>query len=101
MNLPSSKLTLSVVITCYREGKLLLEAVDSILEQTYIPQEIIVVNDASSDKETNQVCQELEKNPLITLVWRNKNGGPSIARNNGFQIAQGEILVPLDGNICV
>ncbi len=90
--------SISVVITCYREGKLLNEAVDSVMNQTLLPEEIIIVNDASYHAETNQVCQELEKNPAIRLVWRDKNGGPSVARNHGFQVANGEILVPLDAD---
>lgn len=93
-----NNLSISVVITCFREGKLILEAVESVLRQTLLPLEIIIVNDTSQDPETNNVCQDLEKNPLITIVWRKENGGPSVARNNGFQIAQGEILVPLDAD---
>ncbi|MEB3193331.1 MAG: glycosyltransferase family 2 protein [Snowella sp.] len=97
-NQEKNEMLMSVVITCYREEKLLNEAVDSVMNQTLLPKEIIIVNDASSHVETNQVCQELEKNSAIRLVWRDENGGPSVARNHGFQIATGEILVPLDAD---
>jgi glycosyltransferase involved in cell wall biosynthesis len=90
--------TLSVVITCYREGDLLLEAVASVRQQTQPPQEIIIVNDASPDERTNQICRQLETEPDITLVWQAVNGGPSVARNAGFAAAQGEVLVPLDAD---
>lgn len=89
---------ISVVITCYREGDVLYEAINSILSQTLLPIEIIIVNDASSDRRTIEVCQELEKNPIIQVVWRQENGGSSVARDQGFAIAKGEILVPLDGD---
>ncbi len=89
---------ISIVITCYREGDLLYDAVDSILSQTLLPLEIIIVNDASSDRRTIEVCQELEKTDLIRVVWREVNGGSSIARDNGFDLARGEILVPLDAD---
>lgn len=89
---------ISVVITCYREGDLLYDAINSILSQTLLPLEIIIVNDASSDRRTIEVCQELEKNSLIQVIWREVNGGSSVARDLGFAIAQGEILVPLDGD---
>lgn len=89
---------ISVVITCYREGDLLLDAINSILSQTLLPLEIIIVNDASSDRRTIEVCQELEKNTLVQVVWREVNGGSSVARDHGFEIAQGHILVPLDGD---
>lgn len=90
--------TLSVVITCYREGDLLLEAVESVRRQTQPPLEIVIVNDASPDDRTNQVCRQLGTDPNIALVWQAQNGGPSIARNAGFAAAQGEILVPLDAD---
>ncbi|MGB5972437.1 MAG: glycosyltransferase family 2 protein [Nodosilinea sp.] len=90
--------TLSVVITCYREGDLLLEAVESVRQQTQPPLEIVIVNDASPDDRTNQVCRELEAEPDISLVWQAQNGGPSVARNAGFAAAQGDILVPLDAD---
>ena len=89
---------ISIVITCYREGNLLFNAIDSILSQTLLPIEIIIVNDASSDRRTIEVCQELEKNDLIQVIWREVNGGSSIARDNGFEVAQGDILVPLDAD---
>jgi glycosyltransferase involved in cell wall biosynthesis len=90
--------SISVVITCYTEGALIYEAVNSVLQQSQPPQEIILVNDASSHKETNRVCQDLVQNPLVCLIWRSQNGGPSAARNDGFQAAQGEILVLLDAD---
>jgi glycosyltransferase involved in cell wall biosynthesis len=89
---------ISVIITCYREGNLIFEAVNSILAQTLLPLEILLVNDASSDRSTIDVCQTLEQNPLVRVIWRGTNGGPSVARENGFSLAQGEILVPLDAD---
>ena len=90
--------SISVVITCYQEGDLLLDAVNSILSQTLFPIEIIIVNDASSDRRTIEVCQELENNALIRVIWREINGGSSVARDNGFEVAQGDILVTLDAD---
>jgi glycosyltransferase involved in cell wall biosynthesis len=90
--------SISVVITCYTEGTLIYEAVNSVLHQSQPPQEIILVNDASFHEETNQVCQDLVQHPLVRLILRSQNGGPSAARNDGFQAAQGEILVLLDAD---
>jgi glycosyltransferase involved in cell wall biosynthesis len=90
--------SISVIITCYSEGSLIYEAVESALKQSPPPQEIILVNDASLDKETNRVCHDLDQNPMIRLIVRSQNGGPSVARNDGFQAAQGEILVLLDAD---
>jgi glycosyltransferase involved in cell wall biosynthesis len=90
--------TVSVVITCFSEGELIFEAVNSVKSQSILPLEIIIVNDASQDQATNKVCQQLEQEPNIKIIWRSQNGGPSAARNDGFQAAQGEILVLLDAD---
>jgi glycosyltransferase involved in cell wall biosynthesis len=89
---------ISVVITCYREGELILDAINSVLAQSLLPLEIIIVNDASRDRSTINTCKKLEENPLIRVIWRETNGGSSVARDNGFQVAQGDILVPLDAD---
>jgi glycosyltransferase involved in cell wall biosynthesis len=90
--------TISVVITCFREGKLIYEAIESIKTQTVTPLEILIVNDASPDPETNQICRQLEQDPFITVIWKQKNGGPSVARNDGIEASSGEIIVPLDAD---
>lgn len=92
---------ISVVITCYREGELIYEAVNSIFSQSVLPQEIIIVNDASTNLNTIRVCKELEVKDTkcpIAVIWREINGGSAIARNTGFMAASGEILVPLDAD---
>jgi glycosyltransferase involved in cell wall biosynthesis len=90
--------SVSVVITCFSEGELIFEALNSIKNQSMKPLEIIIVNDASKDQATIKVCQQLEQQPNVKLIWRSQNGGPSAARNNGFKAAIGEILVPLDAD---
>lgn len=90
--------TISVVITCFNEGKLIYDAVNSVLEQLVLPLEIIIVNDATKNEATINVCKELEQNSLIRVLWRSQNGGTAAARNDGFQAAKGEILVPLDAD---
>jgi glycosyltransferase involved in cell wall biosynthesis len=89
---------ISVVITCYSEGELLWDAIRSIRQQSFPALEIIVVNDASRHADTINVCHKLETQHNIQVIWRQLNGGPSAARNDGFEAAQGEILVPLDGD---
>lgn len=88
--------SISVVITCYKEGNLLREAVASALSQS--PQEVVIVNDASPDARTNAVCRDLESHPDVLVIWRQQNGGPSVARNHGFEKARSDILVPLDAD---
>jgi glycosyltransferase involved in cell wall biosynthesis len=88
----------SVVVTCFAEGELIFEAVNSVQKQSAPPLEIIIVNDASKDQSTLEVCRQLEKHPNVKLIYRTRNGGPATARNDGFRSAVGEILVPLDAD---
>jgi glycosyltransferase involved in cell wall biosynthesis len=53
--------SISVVITCYREGELILDAVNSVLAQSLLPLEIIIINDASSDRTAEEVAKNYPK----------------------------------------
>lgn len=94
----ATPINISVIITCYSEGTLIFDAIKSVLSQTKPASEIILVNDGSIHPPTIQACQELEQDSTIKVIWRSRNGGPSIARNDGFQAAKGEILVLLDAD---
>ncbi|HBC40439.1 MAG TPA: glycosyltransferase family 2 protein [Pseudanabaena sp.] len=89
---------ISVVITCYQEGKLIIEAVDSVINQSSPAKEIILVNDASPDEETNRICQELAQKSLVKLVRLPQNRGTSVAINTGFDSATGKFVFCLDGD---
>lgn len=88
---------ISVVITCFSEGKLLLRAVDSVRNQSLRGFEIIIVNDSSTDSETNRICKVLEQSGLIVYTTP-YNMGPSGSRNLGISMANGDIIIPLDAD---
>ena len=86
----------SVVIPCYNQGHFILEAIDSVLTQTYEDYEIIVVNDGSTDSNTIRILNAIN-NPKI-LVIHTKNEGLSSARNTGIKNSVGEYILPLDAD---
>ena len=86
----------SVIIPCYNQGAYLNEAVESILAQSYRDFEIIVVNDGSTDEETNRLLSGYDRQQ--TRVLHTENQGLSSARNNGIREAQGEYILPLDAD---
>jgi glycosyltransferase involved in cell wall biosynthesis len=90
--------TCTVVVTCFDEGNLLRRALESLRAQTDRDFEILIVNDASTDPETNAVCSEAESEGLARVVWRERNGGLSAARNSGYETMHGAICVPLDAD---
>lgn len=86
----------SVIIPCFNLGKYIHEAVDSVLAQTFQDFEIIVVNDGSTDAETNLILDNL--NNLKIKVIKTDNQGLARARNNGIARANGEYILPLDAD---
>jgi len=84
----------SVIIPTYNGERYILQAVKSVLSQTYKNYEIIVIDDGSTDN-TKQVLQPYQH--LIRYIYQ-KNQGAAIARNHGCRIAKGEFLAFLDGD---
>ncbi len=83
----------SVVIPAYNGTSRYLEpAIGSVLAQTYVDYEIIVVDDASTD-DTSSLVQKI---PQVRYLRRTQNGGQAAARNTGAQLAQGPYLAFLD-----
>ncbi len=88
----------STVIPAYNRGSMLGEAVHSVLQQTWQPIEIIIVDDGSTD-DTLQVAKELmEQHPDAVHVIAKPNGGPGPAREAGRQRARGEFIQYLDSD---
>jgi len=85
--------SISVVIPCYNYGHFLPDAVGSVLAQTLRPDEIIVVDDGSTDN-TAEVCKQFDR---VRYLWK-PNGGLSSARNFGIAHSTGGLLMFLDAD---
>lgn len=83
----------SIVITNYNYGKYLLDAVDSALNQTVKPDEVIVVDDGSADGSPTIVMEKTG----ITLIEQS-NKGVAAARSIGIQKATQPYIVCLDAD---
>ncbi len=84
----------SVIIPNYNYGRFLREAIDSALNQTVRPHEVIVVDDGSTD----QSGEILESYGAQIITVRQQNQGVGAARNKGAEIATGEYLAFLDAD---
>lgn len=87
---------ISAVIPCYNHGKTLHQAIDSILKQTVKVDEIIVVDDGSTDKHTREIINSLENRTARVILL--ENSGPSIARNKGISESQCEYVLLCDAD---
>lgn len=84
----------SVIIPCFNGEKYLAAAVESVLCRIGPEDEIIVVDDGSTDG-TPEVAQNY--GPQVVYV-RQDNRGPAAARNRGLALARGEIIGFLDAD---
>ncbi len=86
----------SVIIPTYNRKSYLLNAIDSVMNQTFKDYEIVVVDDGSTDG-TKEALALLVNSNLIKYYYQ-INGGPSKARNLGIKQAQGEYIAFLDSD---
>ena len=88
---------ISVIIPVYNVRKYIEKCLDSILNQTVPFDEIIVVNDGSTDG-SEIVCRKYQSaHPGIILIEQ-KNLGLSEARNRGMKRATGDYIVFVDSD---
>lgn len=88
----------SIIMPLYNYGRFLNAAVDSVLSQTYINWELIIVDDCSTD-DSFEVAEELSKKDEKIHAYRlERNGGTSAARNKGLDLAKGEFVAFLDSD---
>ncbi len=88
------RLTVSVIIPAFNCAAYIRAAVDSALTQNRVPDEIIVVDDGSTDG-TDRV---LARYDAPVRVIRQINAGVSAARNTGLRAASGDLIAFLDGD---
>lgn len=81
---------ISVIVPVYKAEKYLKKCLDSIINQTYKNLEIILVDDGSPDN-SGKICDEYAKKDKRVRVVHKENGGKSIAKNIGINIATRKI----------
>ncbi|MET0755451.1 MAG: glycosyltransferase family A protein [Pseudoxanthomonas sp.] len=85
----------SAIIPTYNRRELVVRAIDSVLSQTWGVDEIVVVDDGSTDGTEAHLRQRY--GDRIRYVWQ-ANAGVSAARNHGMSIAQGRYFALLDSD---
>lgn len=90
--------TIGVIVPNYNSGIYIKKCLDSLLEQEYKVNEIIVVDDCSTDESTKIVKEYTEKNDNIILIENGKNMGVSYSRNRGIENAKSEYIMFCDSD---
>ena len=91
---------ISVIMPLYNNEKYVIEAIKSVINQTYKNWELIIINDASTDNSENVVEKFLEEqvDPRIRFINLEENKGVSFARNLGIKESKGEYISFLDSD---
>ena len=86
-------LTLSLIIPAYNEEHHLKQCLDAVADQTVMPDEVLVVNNNSTDK-TVEIARSY---PFVTIIDEPKQGIVN-ARNAGFNAAKSDIIGRVDAD---
>lgn len=87
---------ISVVITLYNRANKVINALESILQQTYTDYEVIIVDDGSSDNPQKVLLPYLNKKNITYI--QQENLGPAGAKNRGAKESSGEYIIFLDSD---
>jgi glycosyltransferase involved in cell wall biosynthesis len=85
----------SVVIPLYNKRDSIKRAIESTINQTIPPVEVVIVDDGSTDGSLEHIFAKL--GPKVRLV-KQPNAGPSAARNHGARLCIGDYLIFLDAD---
>ncbi len=88
---------ISIIIPCYNQAQYLDEALQSVLDQTYVNWECILVNDGSLD-DTEKIAKTWTAKDTRFIYFYKENGGVSSARNFGIEKAKGDYIQFLDAD---
>jgi glycosyltransferase involved in cell wall biosynthesis len=87
---------ITVLMPVYNCENYILEAVKSILQQTYTNFEFLIIDDCSTDK-TVEIIKSLNDD-RIQLIQKPKNTGITESLNYGIRISKGEYIARMDGD---
>lgn len=91
--MPPQRQLITIVIPVYNGEAFLGEAIESAFAQSYRPIQVVVVDDGSTDS-SFAIASSFED----VMVFSRQQGGPSAARNQGLQMAEGDLITFIDAD---
>ena len=90
----------SIIIPTYNRGNVISKTLESILLQTYLNWECIIVDDGSTDTTKNVVADFISQDSRFTYILRpnNRPKGANTCRNFGFDNANGDYVLFFDSD---
>ena len=88
----------SVLMPTYNIAEFLGKAIESILSQSFIDFEFIIVDDGSTDDSTRVLGEYAEKDPRIRIIRNEQNKGIVYSLNRGLKECRGEYIARMDAD---
>ena len=88
----------SVIMPAYNAAPFIAEAINSVINQTYSPWELFIIEDASTDGTVEVIESFTGRDSRITLIKNPVNKGPGYSRNMGIENARGTFIAFLDAD---
>ena len=88
----------SVIIPCYNSEKTILRAIDSVLNGTLLPYEILIYDDNSNDNTIQVIEEKFSNKDIVKLFKGSEDRGAGFARRELIQKAVGNFMAFLDAD---
>lgn len=88
---------ISIIVPVYNVEEYISRTIESILKQTYLNFELILVDDGSTDK-SRDICEKFAKIDERIFVFFQNNRGVSAARNKGISKSRGKYIIFIDSD---
>jgi glycosyltransferase involved in cell wall biosynthesis len=88
----------TVVIPVFNTGEVLRETLECVLSLSGEKDEVVIVDDCSTDAKTLDVIKGFRRRPNVKVVRHDRNRGLGAARNTGVKNASADIIIPLDSD---
>jgi len=89
-------ITYCAVLTTFNAEKTVVQALESVLAQSILPAEIIIVDDCSSDATLKILESEFGRLPNIRIIVNQVNSGQSYSRNAAANLASADVIIIFD-----
>jgi glycosyltransferase involved in cell wall biosynthesis len=92
---------ITLILLCYNHEKFIAEALDSVLAQSYVPLEIVIIDDCSSDRTAEIITGKLAAHlggSKIPFVRNPRNMGGKISIETGLKMTTGRFVLIISGD---
>lgn len=88
---------ISIIVPIYNAEHFLAETIQSVIEQTYLNWELLLIDDGSTDQ-SSSICADFKSKDVRIQTYYKPNGGQASARNLGIKKSNGNWIAMLDAD---